>query len=319
MAALWPEALVQSRHKKMKEVSAYMEMARPINLVPSFLLVFLGAWAGTGRTMTALRFGSVWLMSLLSSGVAVASVVVNDYFDFASGVDGVNSPDKPLPSGTIRPDGALLFASVIYIGVLMAACLMEPPLLRLIVAMSAGATLLYTPLLKRLTCVKNATVAAIIAASPIAGALAAGASSLGVRAVIAPCAFVFLAIMYREILMDIQDVEGDRAARVWTLPVMLGRKRALGVAVGLFATASVLGLAVAAFGSGLSWAWTMYSVSETVVRSLSALAVLYVVRPVLANAWAIWRNEFNRDLVRSAIDETLKPIGLGMLLLAAMA
>ena len=36
----------------------------------------------------------MWVTSLLSSGVAVASVVVNDYFDFASGVDGVNSPDK---------------------------------------------------------------------------------------------------------------------------------------------------------------------------------------------------------------------------------
>ena len=51
----------------------------------------------------------------------------------------------------------------------------EPPLLRAIVAFSAAATLLYTPLLKRLTGVKTAAVAAIIALSPLAGALAAGA------------------------------------------------------------------------------------------------------------------------------------------------
>ena len=31
---------------------------------------------------------------------------------------------QPLPSGVIPPDGALLFASVIYICVLMAACMM---------------------------------------------------------------------------------------------------------------------------------------------------------------------------------------------------
>ena len=51
----------------------------------------------------------------------------------------------------------------------------EPPLLRAIIAFSAAATLLYTPLLKRVTGVKTATVAAIIALSPMAGALAAGA------------------------------------------------------------------------------------------------------------------------------------------------
>ena len=52
--------------------------------------------------------------------------------------------------------------------------LQEPILLRLIVAASAGATLAYTPVLKRLPGIKNATVASIVAASPLAGALAAG-------------------------------------------------------------------------------------------------------------------------------------------------
>ena len=51
------------------------------------------------------------------------------------------------------------------------------PLLRVVIALSAAATLLYTPLLKRLTGIKNATVAAVITASPLAGALAAGAVS----------------------------------------------------------------------------------------------------------------------------------------------
>jgi 4-hydroxybenzoate polyprenyltransferase len=56
--------------------------------------------------------------------------------------------------------------------------------LRIVIALSAAATLLYTPVLKRLTGIKNATVAAVITASPLAGALAAKAvrtaiSSLG--------------------------------------------------------------------------------------------------------------------------------------------
>lgn len=121
---------------------------------------------------------SVWLISLLSGGVAVASVVVNDYFDFK--VDAANAPHKPLPSGAVAPDIALLLSSVIYCSVLIVACLLEPSMLRNIIAFSAAATLLYTPVFKKLTAVKNATVATVIALAPVAGALAAGAVSVGV-------------------------------------------------------------------------------------------------------------------------------------------
>lgn len=47
--------------------------------------------------------------------------------------------------------------------------------LRSVIATSAGLTVMYTPLLKRMTAIKNIVVAAIVAASPLAGALAAGA------------------------------------------------------------------------------------------------------------------------------------------------
>ena len=54
------------------------------------------------------------------------------------------------------------------------------------------------------TFVKNAVVATTIAAAPVAGALAAGAAGPGLRAVVAPAAYLFMSILHREILMDIQ-------------------------------------------------------------------------------------------------------------------
>lgn len=80
-------------------------------------------------------------------------------------------------AGAIAPDAALLLSSILYCGCLITACLMEPSRLRSIVAFSAAATLLYTPLFKKLTAIKNATVATVIALAPVAGALAAGAVS----------------------------------------------------------------------------------------------------------------------------------------------
>lgn len=79
-----------------------------------------------------------------------------------------------LCSGKITPDGALLFSSCIYIAVLIVACTLPDTMLRLIIAMSAVATLAYTPILKRITAMKNLTVAFIIATSPLTGALATG-------------------------------------------------------------------------------------------------------------------------------------------------
>lgn len=91
------------------------------------------------------------------------------------------------PAGAIAPDAALLLSSVLYCGCLIVACLMEPSRLRSIVAFSATATLLYTPLFKKLTAVKNATVATVIALAPIAGALAAGAVSGNALAILGDC------------------------------------------------------------------------------------------------------------------------------------
>lgn len=76
--------------------------------------------------------------------------------------------------------------------------------MRLLIAGSSALTVLYTPLFKRQTFVKNCVVAATIAAAPLGGALAAGAAGPALRAVAAPCLFLFLGIMHREVLMDIQ-------------------------------------------------------------------------------------------------------------------
>eukprot|EP00884_Botryococcus_braunii_P019568 jgi/Botrbrau1/6295/Bobra.0339s0006.1 len=138
LAALWPEGFLGQAETAVKEFMGYMEMARVINILPSCLLVLVGAWAGAGHSLGVLLKSRVIIMSLISMSIAVASCVVNDYFDFAAGVDVINAPNKPLPSGTVPPDGALLFSFILYMWVLIAGCLLEPPLLRMIVHCRLG-------------------------------------------------------------------------------------------------------------------------------------------------------------------------------------
>lgn len=91
--------------------------------------------------------------------------------------------------------------------------------MRLTIAASAAATVLYTPVIKRHLLAKNLVVASTIAAAPLAGALAAGAAGPGLRAVLVPTAFLWLGILQREIMMDIQVCGGqkgtDPMGRLW--------------------------------------------------------------------------------------------------------
>jgi 4-hydroxybenzoate polyprenyltransferase len=57
---------------------------------------------------------SVWFMSLISAGIAVASVVVNDYFDLK--LDATNAPDKPLPSGKLAAAAGCCFVYTAHCG-----------------------------------------------------------------------------------------------------------------------------------------------------------------------------------------------------------
>ena len=69
------------------------------------------------------------------------------------------------------------------------------------------------------------------------------------RAVALPAAYLFLLIMHREILMDINDTKGDGEMGVQTIPVVFGRDAALTAAAALCAAASAIALQAAAAGS----------------------------------------------------------------------
>ena len=255
-------------------------------------------------------------MGIVSSAIAAASCLINDYFD--SEVDSVNSPMKPLPSGRVSPEHALLLAGGSYIVILMAACFFPSMQLRLIIAASAATTLLYTPILKRISFVKNAAVAATIAGAPLAGALAVGASDGHLRAALAPCGLLFLAVCYREILMDIHDVQGDAAAGVITLPVLLGRKRALVFGLGLLGACTVLMVNTACFGNGMAWAWHDAPAMEWWIRIMGAGAGCAALLQPMTTGVKLLKKGFPEDDLRDAIDDTLKTVGAGLILMAAM-
>lgn len=134
--------------------------------------------------------------------------------------------------------------------------------------------------------------------------------------------------MYREVLMDLNDLEGDKSAGVWTLPVLLGKPLALLCAVGFLmagAAASVHSL-LGGWGSFFSQLIGVVQHGMSggdrvfLLRAVVPLLVLVVAMVKLMRlAGDVWRSGFEPAVVGHAVDDCLKPIGLGMILMAAAA
>lgn len=121
--------------------------------------------------------------------------------------------------------------------------------------------------------------------------------------------------------MDLNDADGDREAGVWTLPVMLGKPRALAAALAFAcvgAAAAVRQLLMhSPLPAGLMSGALAPSVAWAALASLAVLVAAVVQLALLA--WGIRRSGYDSRVVGSAVGACLKPIGLGMVLLAALA
>ena len=112
--------------------------------------------------------------------------------------------------------------------------------------------------------------------------------------------------------MDVADVDGDAVAGINTLPVVLGRAPALGL--GMLMLVGCLGLIVwaAMCGGGGEVGGRM---GRWVVGGGGSAVV--VGRPMVT-AVQLWKGGFVKEDVQRAIDETLKTVGVGMIVLAVL-
>lgn len=203
-----------------------MVLIRPINCLMMGLAVIVGA-AIAGLQ----RFNEVWLCLLYGfvTGfmLTAASMAINDYYD--RGIDAVNEPQRPIPSGLIKPKKALVFASILGIIGLITASLTN--LLCLILGLFAWLVfVVYTTVGKRSGLPGNLLVSTCVAIPFIYGsAVVVNTIQLNILVF---ASMAFLSNTGREITKGIVDVEGDKTENVKTLAALYGeRKAAIGAAL----------------------------------------------------------------------------------------
>jgi geranylgeranylglycerol-phosphate geranylgeranyltransferase len=175
----------------------------------------------------------------------MGSFALNDYFDVKT--DKANKRhDRPIASGEIAPQAALIAALLCYV-VGIAAALPLPPLALYITLIFAALSIAYNFKLKELPLVGNKYIAASMAIPFLFGNLVV--APIIYPWILAIALVAFVAGLGREIIKSAEDMEGDvkhRGAR--TLPVVIGKKNALLLSAALYAALVPLSLLPFAIG-----------------------------------------------------------------------
>ena len=156
---------------------------------------------------------SISALVLLSAGNAI-----NDYCDY--NIDCINRPRRPLPSGRIRRTHALIFAIVltvigIYLGILINRNATGIAILVCVALLS------YAFWLKRTPFAGNLVVSGLTGLTFIAGGVAIDS----VQGTLIPAIFAFLFTTAREIVKDLEDIEGDKKHKAKTLATLNPQNR----------------------------------------------------------------------------------------------
>lgn len=215
-----------------RAMGGVLQLLRPANGGVAAAAVIAGALAAAGPA----AFGAT-LLPLVAVACATAFAFIgagnslNDYFD--RDIDRKAHPERPLPSGRMKPMTALRASAICFAVSLAGALWISLPAF-LLVLTSALVMVAYELRLKALGLPGNAAIGYLSGITFFYGGLVAG----NPQATVVLALLAVLATIGREVAKDIEDMAADEGRR--TLPQRVGPKRATRVSAAATAAAIVL-------------------------------------------------------------------------------
>ena len=250
--------------KRLAEIiKPYLQLLRVGNLTfVAILLYVMEKWVATPLLQLE-QFGELmpwWILTLLIVsvvGIATGGYVINDYFDVK--IDRINRPDNLVVTRIISRDAAMnLFYGFTAVGVIagtVVAWWAHSWTLLFTYVVIPGLLWFYSASYKRMFLIGNLVVAFASAIVPLLVAIANAdylhhlyQNALAYSPIIGElyvwtggfAAFAFLLTLVREIVKDIEDMEGDREMECRTLPIVWGDKVAKIIATLLLMAIAIL-------------------------------------------------------------------------------
>lgn len=289
--------------KRLAEIiKPYLQLLRVGNLTfVAILLYVMEKWVATPLLQLE-QFGELmpwWILTLLIVsvvGIAAGGYVINDYFDVK--IDRINRPDNLVVTRIISRDAAMnLFYGLTAVGVIagtVVAWWAHSWTLLFTYVVIPGLLWFYSASYKRMFLVGNLVVAFASAIVPLLVAIANAdylhhlyQNALAYSPIIGElyvwtggfAAFAFLLTWVREIVKDIEDIEGDREMECRTLPIVWGDKVAKIIATILLVAIATLIVYILFAVLPFSHEWkslpTRYVVFGLIVPILCSIVLLW--------------------------------------------
>jgi geranylgeranylglycerol-phosphate geranylgeranyltransferase len=208
-----------------------MRLPASIDLVRLHNCVLAGIAVLVGMIVAVASKDIVFHQAAFAFAVAVlicgGGNATNDYYDRE--IDRINRPERPIPSGRLKSRDALLIGGGLFILGVLLSILLDVPCIVLAVVNSIVLAF-YAAHLKRLGLAGNLIVGYLVGSTFLFGGLAAkNAPKLQALGILSAMAAV--STVGRELIKDIEDMNGDSKIGLKTFPLSHGPRAAAALAI----------------------------------------------------------------------------------------
>jgi geranylgeranylglycerol-phosphate geranylgeranyltransferase len=218
----------------MEKITGIIQLIRPINCIVMGVAVLVGIIVAA---QTFLLDGKTTLLGFITGFTFLAAAnAVNDYYD--RNIDAVNEPNRPIPSGVIKPKEALSYVFILSAIGFLTAFLTNIQCLA--IAIVAWFLSMYYAMIGKSTGMFGNLIVSICVALPF---IYGGFVESGLSLILVLFALMaFFSTIGREVTKGIVDVEGDKLQSVKTVAVLYGSRTAAVTAALFYIVAVVISI-----------------------------------------------------------------------------
>ena len=227
-----------------------------------------------------------FILSSATLLITAGGYIINDYYDIKT--DAINKPNKAIVENFISKRTSIFFyVSITLIGLFLGIYIsfyIDLPILSFLFVLVATTLFFYSSIFKRIALIGNITVALLIALSiilipifdviPVLNDKQIVEQLLLIKIVLIYSCFAFFINLIREIIKDIEDVDGDYSQGMKTLPIILGKKRTIKFTVFLTVLYTILVVFTLALNQNINKYLLLYGIMTITIPLIIFLVKL---------------------------------------------
>ena len=208
----------------LKDLTYFWLISRPLNIAISVLAFGVSCFIASHRSLDFLQDQHFWGVVITIGIIAAAGYWINDVYDFR--IDRINKPHKAIVNAKLSVKKVMTVYLIVNFGIALFSIVFFSLLnslypISFINVISILLLFWYASYLKRTGVAGNLLIAFLITLVVL---LAGYLYQINIP-LIWTLVFAFEITLIREITKDVQDIKGDLAFQLHTLPIQIGIKR----------------------------------------------------------------------------------------------